>query len=167
MDVLPADLLDPRPWQVPDLLLEAEDYSADARVFVDADHQRAFWEAWVLALNGKPMNLPKLRRLLDREELLRALAPHHDRDERNRDWLIVSTTSGAVLRIAAPAASIGRWVRCSSSNRPYRRCGMGQPQIQNLGVDNVVQPWSGSAARPGARSDRQLPRGSGTVSLLM
>jgi DNA helicase HerA-like ATPase len=29
---LPADLLDPRPWQVPDLLLEAEDYSTDARV---------------------------------------------------------------------------------------------------------------------------------------
>src|SRR5437870_992477 len=29
---LPADLLDPRPWQVPDLLLEAEDYSSEARV---------------------------------------------------------------------------------------------------------------------------------------
>src|SRR5712691_13337790 len=28
---LPADLLDPRPWQVPDLLLEAEDYSPEAR----------------------------------------------------------------------------------------------------------------------------------------
>src|ERR1700716_915088 len=39
---LPADLLDPRPWQVPDLLLEAEDYSPDARVFRDAAHQRAF-----------------------------------------------------------------------------------------------------------------------------
>jgi hypothetical protein len=29
---LPADLLDPRPWQVPDLLLEAEDYSPEARL---------------------------------------------------------------------------------------------------------------------------------------
>jgi hypothetical protein len=35
---LPADLLDPRPWQVPDLLLEAEDYSADARAYRDAVH---------------------------------------------------------------------------------------------------------------------------------
>ena len=26
---LSADLLDPRPWQVPDLLLEAEDYSPE------------------------------------------------------------------------------------------------------------------------------------------
>ena len=46
---LPADLLDPRPWQVPDLLLEAEDYSPDARVFRDAAHQRALWAAWALA----------------------------------------------------------------------------------------------------------------------
>jgi hypothetical protein len=30
---LPADLLDPRPHQVPDLLLEAEDCSPDARAF--------------------------------------------------------------------------------------------------------------------------------------
>src|SRR4051794_30469944 len=37
---VPADLLDPRPWQVPDLLLEAEDYSADARAYRDAAHQR-------------------------------------------------------------------------------------------------------------------------------
>src|SRR5215207_11263378 len=44
----PADLLDPRPWQVPDLLLEAEDYSPEARVFRDAAHQRALWAAWAL-----------------------------------------------------------------------------------------------------------------------
>src|SRR5881397_3254290 len=43
---LPADLLDPRPWQVPDLLLEAEDYSAEARAYRDAAHQRALWAAW-------------------------------------------------------------------------------------------------------------------------
>src|SRR5262249_21300012 len=42
----PADLLDPRPWQVPDLLLEAEDYSAEARAYRDAAHQRALWAAW-------------------------------------------------------------------------------------------------------------------------
>src|ERR1700682_5893148 len=71
---LPADLLDPRPHQVPDLLLEAEDYSPDARVFRDAAHQRALWAAWALALRGEAMDLARLRRLLDREELLRALA---------------------------------------------------------------------------------------------
>ena len=38
---LPADLLDPRPWQVPDLPPEAEDYSPDARAYRDAAHQRA------------------------------------------------------------------------------------------------------------------------------
>jgi DNA helicase HerA-like ATPase len=27
----PVDLMDPRPWQVPDLLVEAEDYSPEAR----------------------------------------------------------------------------------------------------------------------------------------
>jgi hypothetical protein len=37
---VPADLLDQRPWQVADLLLEAEDYSADTRV-QGAAHQRA------------------------------------------------------------------------------------------------------------------------------
>jgi len=31
---------------VPDLLLEAEDYSADARAYRDAAHQRALWAAW-------------------------------------------------------------------------------------------------------------------------
>jgi hypothetical protein len=65
---LPADLLDPRPWQVPDLLLEAEDYSGDARMFRDAAHQRALWAAWALTLEGRPMDLAQLRRLLDREE---------------------------------------------------------------------------------------------------
>jgi hypothetical protein len=67
---LPADLLDPRPWQVPDLLLEAEEYSADARAYRDAAHQRALWAAWALTLAGRPMDLAELRRLLDRETLL-------------------------------------------------------------------------------------------------
>ena len=84
---LPADLLDPRPWQVPDLLLEAEDYSPDARVFRDAAHQRALWAAWALALQGKPMDLAQLRRLLDREALLRALEPHRGRDPRIGEWI--------------------------------------------------------------------------------
>jgi hypothetical protein len=84
---LPADLLDPRPWQVPDLLLEAEDYSADARVYRDAAHQRALWAAWVLALEGAPMDLASLRRLLDRAELTRALERHRDRDPRIDEWL--------------------------------------------------------------------------------
>jgi hypothetical protein len=84
---LPADLLDPRPWQVPDLLLEAEDYSADARAYRDAAHQRALWAAWALALQGRPMDLAQLRRLLDREELLRALEPHRSRDERIGQWI--------------------------------------------------------------------------------
>ena len=84
---LPADLLDPRPWQVPDLLLEAEDYSPDARVFRDAAHQWALWAAWALALQGKPMDLAQLRRLLDREELLRALEPHRGRDQRIGEWI--------------------------------------------------------------------------------
>jgi HNH endonuclease/TraM recognition site of TraD and TraG len=84
---LPADLLDPRPWQVPDLLLEAEDYSAEARVYRDAAHQRALWAAWALALQDKPMDLAQLRRLLDREALLRALEPHRDRDGRIGGWI--------------------------------------------------------------------------------
>jgi TraM recognition site of TraD and TraG len=81
-----VDRLDPRPHQVPDLLLEAEDYSPDARVFRDAAHQRALWAAWALALRGEPMDLARLRRLLDREELLRALEPFR-RDARVGDWV--------------------------------------------------------------------------------
>src|SRR5215210_251325 len=79
---LPADLLDSRPWQVPDLLLEAEDYSADARAYRDAAHLRRPRAAWILALEGAPMDLASLRRLLDRETLMRALEPHRDRDPR-------------------------------------------------------------------------------------
>ena len=85
---LPADLLDPRPWQVPDLLLEAEDYSADARAYRDAAHQRALWAAWSLALDGRPMDLAELRRRLDRDVLVRILELHHDRDPRIADWII-------------------------------------------------------------------------------
>jgi len=84
---LPVDLLDPRPHQIPDMLLEAEDYSADARAYRDAAHQRALWAAWALALQGKPMDLAELRRLLDREELLRALKPHRGRDARIGGWI--------------------------------------------------------------------------------
>src|SRR5215210_7423681 len=84
---LPADLLDPRPWQVPDLLLEAEDYSADARAYRDAAHQRALWAAWALALQEQPMDLAQLRHLLERESLLRALEPHRGRDTRVDGWL--------------------------------------------------------------------------------
>ena len=84
---LPVDLLDPRPWQVPDLLLEAEEYSTEARVFRDAAHQRALWAAWALALRGEPMDLAKLRQLLDRDRLRRALEPFEDRDERVAQWL--------------------------------------------------------------------------------
>jgi hypothetical protein len=83
---LPADLLDPRPHQVPDLLLEAEDYSPGARVFRDAAHQRALWAAWALALRGEPMDLARLRRLLDREALLKALDPYR-RDPRVSEWV--------------------------------------------------------------------------------
>jgi hypothetical protein len=83
----PADLLDPRPWQVPDMLLEAEEYPAEGRVYRDAAHQRALWAAWALALDRKPMNLGELRRLLDRQELLRALEPHRGRDSRIGDWI--------------------------------------------------------------------------------
>src|SRR5215210_2975595 len=84
---LPADLLDPRPWQVPDLLLEAEDYSADARAYRDAAHQRALWAAWGVALQGAPMDLASVRRLLDGETLMRTLEPHRNRDPRIADWL--------------------------------------------------------------------------------
>jgi hypothetical protein len=84
---LPADLLDPRPWQVPDLLLEAEEYSADARAYRDAAHQRALWAAWSIALDGRPMDLAELRRRLDRETLTAALEPHRGRDPRIGDWL--------------------------------------------------------------------------------
>src|SRR5437660_6017803 len=84
---VPADLLDPRPWQVPDLLLEAEDYSADARAYRDAAHQRALWAAWSPALDGRPMDLAELRRRLDRDVLVRCLEKHRGRDTRIGDWL--------------------------------------------------------------------------------
>src|SRR5439155_12446098 len=84
---MPADLLDPRPWQVPDLLLEAEDYSPEARAYRDAAHQRALWAAWALTLDKQPMDLAKLRQLLDRDTLVRALEPHIHRDPRIGDWL--------------------------------------------------------------------------------
>src|SRR5207244_7299906 len=84
---LPADLLDPRPWQVPDLLLEAEDYSPEARAYRDAAHQRALWAAWALALNREPMDLAQLRRLLDREQLLKALAAHSSSAPRIVEWI--------------------------------------------------------------------------------
>src|SRR6185312_14984218 len=83
----PADLLDPRPWQVPDLLLEAEDYSPEARAYRDAAHQRALWAAWALALQDRPMDLAELRRLLDREALIHALEPHRGRDTRIAEWI--------------------------------------------------------------------------------
>lgn len=84
---LPVDLLDPRPWQVPDLLLEAEDYAAEARVFRDAAHQRALWAAWALALRDEPMDLARLRELLDRKTLCAALAPFQGKDQRIGQWL--------------------------------------------------------------------------------
>lgn len=84
---LPADLLDSRPWQVPDLLLEAEDYSPEARAFRDAAHQRALWAAWALALQGELMQLARLRALLDRSALIVALEPLQYRDERIARWL--------------------------------------------------------------------------------
>src|SRR5438105_9691321 len=79
---LPADLLDPRPWQVPDLLLESEDYSPDARAYRDAAHQRALWAAWSLALDRRPMDLADLRGLLDRQALAAALERHRGGDAR-------------------------------------------------------------------------------------
>lgn len=81
------DRLDPRPWQVPDLLLEAEDYAPDARPYRDAAHQRALWAAWALALDGRQMDLAELRRLLDRQALAIALERHRARDSRIADWL--------------------------------------------------------------------------------
>jgi hypothetical protein len=84
---LPADLLDPRPWQVPDMLLEAEEYSPDARAYRDAAHQRALWAAWALALQGAPMDLASQRTLLDRHALMAALEPFRDRDPRIAEWL--------------------------------------------------------------------------------
>jgi hypothetical protein len=83
----PADLLDPRPWQVPDLLLEAEEYSADARAYRDAAYQRALWAAWSIALDERPMDLTELRRRLDRETLRTVLELHRRRDGRIAEWL--------------------------------------------------------------------------------
>ena len=84
---VPADLLDPRPWQVADLLLEAEEYGADARAYLDPAHQRALWAAWSLALRRAPMDLASLRRLLDRDILTNALIPFRDRDPRIAEWI--------------------------------------------------------------------------------
>jgi hypothetical protein len=103
---LSADPLDPRPWQVPDLLLEAEDYSADARVFRDAAHQRALWAAWVVALQGAPMDLASIRRLLDATRCSmhssRSVAAIHVLPT----GLTALNTSAAALRIAVLVGSI-------------------------------------------------------------
>jgi hypothetical protein len=77
----------PATLQLPDLLLEAEDYAPEARAYRDAAHQRAPWAAWSLALEIKPMHLAELCRRLDRETLIRRLAPHCSRDTRIADWL--------------------------------------------------------------------------------
>jgi hypothetical protein len=84
---LSVDLLDQRPWQIPDLLLEAEDYSPEARVYRDAAQQRALWAAWAMALRGEPMQLERLRALLERSALTSALEPFQARDERIGRWL--------------------------------------------------------------------------------
>jgi hypothetical protein len=84
---LPADLLESRPWQVRDLLLESEDYSPEARAFRDAAHQRALGAAWALALRGEPMHLGRLRTLLERSALIAALEPFQQPDERIGRWL--------------------------------------------------------------------------------
>src|ERR1700687_3545522 len=44
------------------------------------------WAAWALALRGEAMDLARLRRLLDREELLKALDPYR-RDPRVAEWV--------------------------------------------------------------------------------
>jgi hypothetical protein len=117
----PADLLDPRPWQVPDLLLEAEDYSVDARAYRDAAHQRALWAAWVLALQGAPMDLASIRRLLDRTALLRALEPHRGRDPRIADWLtrLPHQHGGIEDRLEA---STGHWACCWTASPSVAAC---------------------------------------------
>ena len=99
---LPADLLDPRPWQVPDLLLEAEEFNGEARVFRDAAHQRALWAAWSLALDGLPIDLVELRGRLDRSTLIAALERHRGRDSRIVDWL---TRLGQYDRVAESGAA--------------------------------------------------------------
>src|SRR6185437_4583493 len=43
--------------------------------------------AWALALNGEPMDLARIRALLDSQALIAALEPHEHRDRRVRDWL--------------------------------------------------------------------------------
>ena len=114
---LPADLLDSRPWQVPDLLLEAEDYSADARAYRDAAHQRALWAAWGAELNRQPMDLAKLRRLLDRHELIQALEPHRDRDQRLGDWLARLLQQRGGIEDSGARVSIAHWGCCSTALR--------------------------------------------------
>ncbi len=84
---LPVDLLDPRPWQVPDQLLEAEEYAAEARVFRDAAQLRALRAAYALAFTGAPMDLARLWEMLDRDELRATLEAFKGRDPRVDQWL--------------------------------------------------------------------------------
>jgi hypothetical protein len=83
----PADLLEPWPWRVRDLLLEGADYGADPPVFRDAAHQRALRAAWSMARHKRPMELGQSWRRLDREVLMRVLEQHRGRDVRIADWL--------------------------------------------------------------------------------
>lgn len=84
---LPVELMDPGPWPLSHLLLEAEEYSAEARAYRDATYQRALWAAWALALSQRPMEPAGLRTLLDRETLIAALEPHRGWDPRIQDWI--------------------------------------------------------------------------------
>ena len=61
-------------------LLEDEDYSGNGRAYGDAAHRRALWATWALALRREPMNLARLRSLLDRDTLLKAFEPYRWRE---------------------------------------------------------------------------------------
>jgi hypothetical protein len=98
---VPADLLDPRRWQVPDLLLESEDYALDARAYRDAAHQRALWAAWALTLRHETMDLAPLRHLHDRAEPLRALEPYR--------WLPFFVGLERVVSAKSPIRAAPTW----------------------------------------------------------
>jgi hypothetical protein len=67
--LLPADVLDPPTLAGAQPGCRGGGLKRLGRTYRDAAHERTLSAAWALALQGKPLDLAQLRRLLDREEL--------------------------------------------------------------------------------------------------
>lgn len=83
-----ADLLDPRPPVVAEQLTGDEEFSGNAAMYGPAAFERVQLAAWALALRHEPMDLRRIRALLSRDELLKALVPFSGpNNPQVREWV--------------------------------------------------------------------------------